>query len=149
MPFPEEPCSVCPRISLGLPMPCRAMTSGHSRYCDLVAMGREDYISLLSENESPSSQEMVHGFQSEQVDKQAPEFPSLGRQLLNLAGSAATFVKGGAKVASPEEQERRLSICRSNVCGQWVDGRCAKCGCRLMAKVKGQDLHCPLPEPLW
>jgi hypothetical protein len=155
--FPESPFHKDPLIKGA------CLLTGHKRYRDWFLETdhpdyqnrAESYKSLsytLNRDRNPKSPKVVPGFQSEQMDKQAPEFPSLGRQLLNLAGSAATFVKGGGKITSPEEQARRLAICESNVCGKFKGGRCTICGCHMkgwLAKVKGEDLHCPLPEPLW
>lgn len=45
--FPCDPCADCPRLVRGLSLPCLAQTSGHARFCELAAMGREDYIELL------------------------------------------------------------------------------------------------------
>ena len=47
MPYPDEPCPDCPRVRIGLPMPCEAMTSGHRRMCDLAAAGHADWIARL------------------------------------------------------------------------------------------------------
>lgn len=47
MPFPDEPCAACPRPARGLPMPCRAMTTGHARFCTLAAEGHPGYVALL------------------------------------------------------------------------------------------------------
>jgi hypothetical protein len=77
------------------------------------------------------------------------EFPPLLTQARNLAGAVARFVASGLDVATPELRSQRLAICRSDVCGQFVGGRCKLCGCRLAAKVASAVEHCPLDPPLW
>lgn len=37
----------CPHCPVPSALPCEAETTGHRRYCELVALGREDYAALL------------------------------------------------------------------------------------------------------
>lgn len=128
MSSPDRPCAHCPRVARGLPMPCRGET--HPRFCQLAEAGDAAYIALL-------------------CDSPPPSFPPLREQAGNLAGAVGRFVASGLEVSTPEEQARRLAICRSNECGRFLDGRCRECGCRLMAKVKMATEHCPLDPPKW
>jgi hypothetical protein len=130
MPFPDDPCEHCPRAARGLPMPCRAMTLGHARYCERVAAGEAAVIARLC-GDAPK----------------AEGFPPLAEQARNLAGAVGRFIGSGGKLATAEERDRRLAICGG--CDRFEDGRCRECGCRLAWKVSMASEHCPLPEPMW
>jgi hypothetical protein len=47
---------------------------------------------------------------------------------------------------SPEEHERRMTLCRA--CDQYHDGRCLRCGCvvALKAKLESEAGQCPLKK---
>jgi hypothetical protein len=127
MPFPDQPCAACPRVARGLSMPCRAMTTGHARFCTLAAGGHEGYVALLCDEVPPP-----------------PEFPSLVEQAAHLAGAVGRFVASGAKRASEEERARRMAICEG--CENYAGGRCRLCGCQLHAKVLMLSEHCPISK---
>lgn len=124
MPFPDEPCAACPRAARGLPMPCRAMTTGHARFCDLTAAGDTRYDALLCD------------------ERPVTPFPSLATQAANLAGAVVRFVASGLEQATPEQQAERAAVCRG--CEEFKDGRCRHCGCHLALKIRAASEHCPL-----
>lgn len=80
-------------------------------------------------------------------------YPSLARQALNLASAtartAAHAITTGEVLVSPEETERRLSICR--VCEHWDTdmSRCRLCGCYTRVKAQLSSEHCPDTPPRW
>jgi hypothetical protein len=106
------------------------MTSGHARFCDLAAKGRSGYVALMC-GESPPP----------------PDFPPLAEQAANLAGAAVRFVVSGLKVATPEEQARRLAICQA--CGHFSGKKCRICGCASRWKARLSSEHCPDKPPRW
>ena len=75
--------------------------------------------------------------------KQTPKgrFPSVHRQVWNLARSLADFVADGCKTVTKEAYARRLEIC--DACDERRGNRCLKCGCRLALKARGQAFRCP------
>jgi hypothetical protein len=75
------------------------------------------------------------------------QFPPLAKRARNLAGSVARFVAAGGEIATPEERDRRMDICRG--CDRFVGGMCSECGCRLGFKVAMATEHCPLDPPKW
>jgi hypothetical protein len=72
------------------------------------------------------------------------KMPSLGKQAVNFITATVDHVADGMKNVSPEEQERRMSICRD--CPFFVEGseRCSKCGCFLSKKTKWKSSSCPI-----
>ncbi len=84
------------------------------------------------------------------TDYPAPaEYPSPARQAANLAGSFWAWATSGFRMASHEEQRRRMDICV--LCENWdsAQGRCRLCGCYLSAKVSMKTEHCPMEPPKW
>ena len=67
-------------------------------------------------------------------------------RLQSLKDAAVDFVKDGMHIASDEQQQSRLKICKA--CPVYKDGWCdsAKggCGCNLSLKVKARAAYCPL-----
>jgi hypothetical protein len=39
MPWPEDPCAWCPRVSRGLPVPCLAQVTKYRAYCTMSSRG--------------------------------------------------------------------------------------------------------------
>jgi hypothetical protein len=76
-----------------------------------------------------------------------PPVPSLGRRVVNFAVQSAKEAGAivlGARPPSADEVARRMSICQTNVCGQYrADGRCAACGCPMAAKSPWRSAKCP------
>jgi hypothetical protein len=79
--------------------------------------------------------------------------PPLTQQAASLAGAAVRFVASGLKVVAPEEQERRLSICRGTdatpACEHYRGGKCSICGCIARWKARLASERCPLDPPKW
>lgn len=82
-----------------------------------------------------------------------PEPAGIIQQAQNAVGAlgrvASAAIHGQAITVSQEEQERRLAICVSNVCGQYADGKCKVCGCVAKWKAKIASEKCPLSPPFW
>jgi len=70
------------------------------------------------------------------------EFPSLNKQVWNLATSLTTFISDGMKLVSKEVYENRLHVCDS--CDRRTANRCTECGCNLSLKAKGRAFTCPI-----
>jgi Family of unknown function (DUF6171) len=76
-----------------------------------------------------------------------PSFPPVTTQIGNALGAleraTGQLLSGNALLVSPEEFERRLTIC--GVCDQYRDGRCLRCGCKvdLKARLESETGHCP------
>lgn len=78
----------------------------------------------------------------------AVEFPSalamlksLGEAAVDQAKHVVTAKKG---IASQKEQARRIAICKECNFYSASRKRCKKCGCKLMAKIRGAGLKCPI-----
>jgi len=77
-------------------------------------------------------------------------YPSLKEQAKNLAQMAKVLaddtLKGKRLLTNKQEQEERMSICRS--CKYYDDQqiRCTQCGCFLEAKVKVAGQYCPISK---
>lgn len=67
--------------------------------------------------------------------------PRLTQQIWNLAKSTAEFIADGCKTVSADEYGERLEIC--DRCDHRSGNRCAKCGCYLALKARGQAFQCP------
>lgn len=126
-----EKCPHCPVRDLG--RECKAQRTGHLRFCQLADPDDPAY--------SPAMVARLRG--------EAPSFPPLVTQAANLAAAVGRFVASGGEMTTAEERGRRIAICQSNECGQYVAGRCAACGCRLSAKIASAAEHCPLDPPRW
>jgi hypothetical protein len=73
-----------------------------------------------------------------------PPYPSLLTQAASAVKAAAGFIASGFKVASNEEQDRRLAICHACELFDGVQGRCRKCGCFGDWKTWIASQQCPL-----
>jgi hypothetical protein len=71
-------------------------------------------------------------------------YPSLLQQAASAAKAAARFAASGFAIASAEEAERRMAICRTCPEFNAIDVRCYQCGCFLKVKVKDQVETCPV-----
>jgi len=81
--------------------------------------------------------------------KEEPPLPSLPTRIANLAGQViqeALDVAQGVDPVTPEEAEKRIEICRSNVCGKWraSDETCSACGCYMKSKTPWRSAVCPV-----
>lgn len=72
-----------------------------------------------------------------------PEYPSLGRRALNLAGAVASHVASGLAVVDDGEKVRRIGICRSCPSYAAAEGRCLECGCYMEIKARWESGDCP------
>ena len=63
------------------------------------------------------------------------------QQIKNVTQAATTFAADAFKIASEEEQRRRLDICYS--CSHYRDSKCDRCQCYLTWKAWIQSSHCP------
>jgi len=70
------------------------------------------------------------------------KLPSLLKQAANVAKAVVTHVATGMSNATPEEKNRRLSICGG--CPFFKEGRCTKCGCFLEVKTGFSSSKCPI-----
>jgi len=70
--------------------------------------------------------------------------PSLTAQAVNAVSAVRTAISNPVPI-SPEERERRLSICHA--CEFLIDGkRCMKCGCHVNWKSRLEAWHCPIEK---
>ena len=81
--------------------------------------------------------------------KEEPPLPSLPTRIANLTGQVlqeALDVAQGVDPVTPEEAEKRIEICRSNVCGKWraSDETCSACGCYMKSKTPWRSAVCPV-----
>lgn len=115
-----------------MPRPCLAL--GHTTLqpdscgaCKLFVTSEEAY--QLWKADDPAAN-LVH--------------PGLAAKVKNFTKALARHVRDGGKIASEEERQRRLGICRS--CVYYRDGRCrhSGCGCNLERKAAWQSESCPL-----
>lgn len=107
----------------------------------IICKDTADLARQLGGEEAPQPEEKV------EVLRAPAKPPSLGRRLLNFAGALAKHAASGWRMATPEQAEARLSICRA--CVNYDDGMCLACGCLLEIKVRLADQRCPLEPPLW
>jgi hypothetical protein len=76
--------------------------------------------------------------------------PTVTDMARSLSGSVFRLMKKGYEVVSPEVFESRLAICHT--CEFWEPrafrgtGRCGKCGCSTMAKLKLSTERCPVDK---
>lgn len=80
---------------------------------------------------------------------QEPPLPALPERAKNLAVQSAQEVAAIAKgvpAVTEGEAARRLSICKSNVCGFWreSDETCSQCGCPMAKKTPWRSARCPV-----
>ncbi len=74
-----------------------------------------------------------------------PGFFKMMRGFLGASTRESIAILRGDPEMPPAEIERRHSICRSNVCGQYMpfDDRCAACGCNVPKKIAWRTASCP------
>jgi hypothetical protein len=72
------------------------------------------------------------------------KMPSVLDMAKNATKAAVNFVKDGFKRVTEEQYKERIEQCNKNECGQFVNGRCAKCGCFLTLKAWAHSEECPL-----
>lgn len=74
--------------------------------------------------------------------------PSIGTKAINASLAAArigfAIIKGVKVVVPIEEQERRISICKS--CEQFTGKTCKLCGCFIRLKARLETEHCPIKK---
>jgi hypothetical protein len=76
--------------------------------------------------------------------------------IVHYAQAIIRWIAAGFPVCTQEEVERRVSICRSNECGKYVDCHCALCGCNVntsriavLNKAKLATEDCPDTPSRW
>jgi hypothetical protein len=79
-----------------------------------------------------------------------PHAPPLATQLRGYAAALARWIEAGSPTRSDDDVAERLGICESNACGQYADGQCLACGCRVNAsgiavanKLRMATENCP------
>lgn len=76
------------------------------------------------------------------------QYPSVGKQASNIVNliqdAISEVMKGNQLFVEPEEEERRLSICRACPFYSAEDVRCRQCGCFLKQKASLTASKCPL-----
>lgn len=114
--------------------------------CPDICLQREDLCHLAAQD--PNEVSLRHICARSAMDR-GVSMPSVVTQATNLAHSLWDWATSGFKMASEEEQARRLGICAD--CQHWVASsrRCSVCGCLLAYKVQMKSEHCPLAEPKW
>jgi len=91
------------------------------------------------------------GFSAAPVPTQAmippTPYPDIFQMGANLAGSLGDWAVGGFAIATPEQLETRMAICKG--CEFWNEsgfagtGSCQKCGCSTQAKLRMATSKCP------
>lgn len=66
-------------------------------------------------------------------------------RLASLASAAIDFFKDGMRVATEEQQQKRMDICRECPIFSkgWCDSKRGGCGCNLPLKIKARAAYCP------
>ncbi len=76
--------------------------------------------------------------------------PGIRKMFSSVSKSAVNWAKSGFQTASNEQFNERLEICKK--CDFWDGaaladtGRCKKCGCSTMAKLKMATEKCPIDK---
>jgi hypothetical protein len=76
--------------------------------------------------------------------------PTLPQIASSLASSVGEWAKAGLPVATSEQLDSRMAICKS--CEFWDQsgfagtGRCKKCGCSTQAKLRMSTSKCPIDK---
>jgi hypothetical protein len=128
---------------------CPRHASGHTRFCEWVdpdspsyrRRGRGEIVALSRRPIVPAPSDPST---FAEWTPAGPDFPPLLEQAKNLAGSVARFVGSGLKMTTPEERERRLSICHE--CPEFSGGKCRICGCVARWKARLAGEHCPIQK---
>lgn len=77
------------------------------------------------------------------------KLPDTFTKIRNLARETGKFIISGLRLATVEDVQRRLSICKRNECGRMVltgeSIRCShpSCGCYMSVKAEMQSAECP------
>jgi hypothetical protein len=86
-----------------------------------------------------------------QATKPVPATPPTAASMAkSLATSMANWAKQGFKIATPEQLQQRLDICK--LCPEWDgnalagSGRCNVCGCSTQAKLRLATEKCPIDK---
>jgi hypothetical protein len=76
--------------------------------------------------------------------------PSLAEKAKSLAASVKTWVGSGLQIATEDQVNYRLEICKScefwNASGFARTGSCKKCGCSTQAKLRMATSKCPIDK---
>ena len=100
-----------------------------------------------------SNPEMDHEAILDRSLKLLKENPSFLDKVQSFSSAVATWASSGFQTTPQDKFEERLAICRS--CDLWVPtafagtGKCTKCGCSTMAKLRLPTSSCPLDPPKW
>lgn len=81
------------------------------------------------------------------VQQSTPKMPSLLQMAKNLTKTAVDFAQDGFKRVDEKVYKERIEVCNNNVCGKFLNGRCAHCGCYMHLKAWISVSKCP--ENLW
>lgn len=115
--------------------------TGHERYRVLCRDEHPDHKAWR--------REMVRQAGGEPEPETSATYPSVARQAWNASKAAGQFMASGFKVASQEEQARRLSICKACPHYDAKQKRCVLCGCVANLKVRIASMACPDKPPRW
>ena len=85
------------------------------------------------------------GFGERKPKPKKPAYPSLGRQVRNLAQTAGQVARN-PKPASEELYQKRMKLCRACTFFDPEQVRCRKCGCKLKGKARFEAAHCPIQK---
>jgi hypothetical protein len=149
--LPDGHCEHCPVRGKGLA--CPRLASDHVRFCEWVdptnPAHRPGVAGTLVALAARPVAAPVAGPEDTWYEEYPASSPSLAVRAGNLAAAAVEAVASGGKRATPEERERRLSICRG--CEFFDADRvmCRQCGCSLSLKTRLDAWHCPLVPPKW
>lgn len=106
------------------------------RYVD----GDDLYIQLTHENGDTETIRVVGGAKAPEVKEQ--KLPPMKEMAGNLLRASFQHVRGGLKLATKEDSDRRWGICLS--CEKLIDEkRCANCGCFMETKSTWAEQKCP------
>lgn len=140
---------------LGEPVTTAVLMEKASKVAELAGVPENGVLQVVTED----NQTMYFSADGEVTfPPQNPQYPPMGQQLKNLAGSIGRTIKGaitGKRVTVPSEvKESRLEECRKcekwNAAGARGTGRCTVCGCSTNAKLSLAAEQCPHPEgPRW
>lgn len=138
--FPD--CAHCPfRDDPNLP--CAALETGHRRFCEGIDPASPTYRPGLLDGLVRLTLELAG---RPIPDPPSADFPPLATQAASLAAAAVRAVASGGKQVTPDERERRLSICRGCEHFDAEATRCRACGCYLNLKSRLDAWHCPIEK---
>lgn len=75
-----------------------------------------------------------------------PPLPVRARNLAIQSAKEAVAIATGVPAIADKEASRRLTICKSNICGFWraSDETCSQCGCPMVKKTPWRSAACPV-----